>query len=553
MTLRQNGSQALAWGAFEAGVSLVTGYPGSPSTAVVEAMAALQAQGVAGDGVQIDWASNEKSAFDTALGVSLAGRRALVCMKNVGLNVALDSLMVANLAGGPGGLVVLVGDDPGGWGSQNEEDSRPLAAAAEVPLLEPVRVEDLAPAMGQAFLLSEQFQVPVVVRLTLSMFQATLENAPRPTPPLPPRPPAFDRQPERWNVLPIRVVALHRELQANLEKVRTGFEASPLNRLDQVGSRGKGIVAAGGTYQKLRESGLGIPGATEPAPDQSPLSVLALATLHPLPEERLLSFLRERDEILVVEETAPFLEVQIQALAQRAGLSLPILGRASGHLPRAGELQAPELRAALASFLPGHPWPAADEGKRTMPSRQPLCDDCPYTPLLRALTALMDRHGGREAFVVTGETGCMVRAQLPPWQILDAKYGMGGSIALAAGLVRSGLPHKVVALAGDSALLHSGLAGLVDAAQAGLPLLVVVLDNGTTALSGGQPHPASGRDIQGRPRPPVDLAALVAAAGARPVHVVDPEDGQATEAALEAGLAAGGLAAVISRRRCPRW
>ena len=225
MTLRQNGSQALAWGAFEAGVSLVTGYPGSPSTAVVEAMAALQAQGVAGDGVQIDWASNEKSAFDTALGVSLAGQRALVCMKNVGLNVALDSLMVANLAGGPGGLVVLVGDDPGGWGSQNEEDSRPLAAAAEVPLLEPVRVEDLAPAMGQAFLLSEQFQVPVVVRLTLSMFQATLENAPRPSPPLPPRPPAFDRQPERWEKGQVRGGGVDRGVEARLEKVGTGFEA----------------------------------------------------------------------------------------------------------------------------------------------------------------------------------------------------------------------------------------------------------------------------------------------------------------------------------------
>jgi len=549
-----NGSQALAWGALEAGVSLVTGYPGSPSTAVVEALVALQGQGLAGDALQIDWASNEKSAFDAALGVSLAGRRSLVCLKNVGLNVALDSLMVANLATGPGGLVVLVGDDPGGWGSQNEEDSRPLAAAAEVPLLEPVRVEDLGPAMAHAFLLSERFQVPVVVRLTRSMFQATLDETPRPGPLPAPRPPAFDRQPERWNVLPIRVVELHRELQASLEKVQASFEDSPFNRLVEAGGRGKGIVAAGGTYQKLRELGIEAALAADgTAPDRAPLALLALATLHPLPEERLLSFLRARDEILVVEETAPFLEVQLQALAQRAGLTLPILGRASGHLPRAGELQASELRAALASFAPEHPWPAVEEGGRAMPSRQPLCSDCPYIPTVRALAAVMERHGGREAFIVTGETGCMVRAQLPPWQILDAKYGMGGSIALAAGLVRSGLPQKVVALAGDSALLHSGLAGLVDAAQAALPLLVVVLDNGTTALSGGQPHPASGRDVHGRPRSPVDLAALVAAAGALLVRVVDPEDEPATEAALEEGLAAGGVAVVIARRPCPRW
>jgi len=564
VTRRIDGSQALAWGALTAGVSLVTGYPGSPSTAVVEALVSLQGQGLAGDALQIDWASNEKSAFDAALGVSLAGQRSLVCLKNVGLNVALDSLMVANLAGGPGGLVVLVGDDPGGWGSQNEEDSRPLAAAAEVPLLEPVRVEDLLPAMGHAFELSERSQVPVVVRITRAMSETTLDDVPCPYPAPAPRPPAFDRQPERWNVLPIRVVELHRGLQSGLAGVRAGFEASPFNRLVGVGSRGKGILAAGGTYQKLRElgldegkgAGLGSPGATAApgaAPDQGHLSILALATLHPLPEERLLSFLRALDAVLVVEETAPFVEVQLQALAQRAGLALPILGRASGHFPGVGELQAPDLRAALASFLPEHPWPAAEEGGRAMPSRQPLCSDCPYIPTLRALTAVMEHHGGREAFIVTGETGCMVRAQLPPWQILDAKYGMGGSIALAAGLVRSGLPQKVVALAGDSALLHSGLAGLVDATQAALPLLVVVLDNGTTALSGGQPHPASGHDVHGRARSPVDLAALVAAAGARPVRVVDPEDQQATEAALEEGLAAGGVAVVIARRPCPHF
>jgi indolepyruvate ferredoxin oxidoreductase, alpha subunit len=566
MTSQINGSQALAWGAVQAGVTLVTGYPGSPSTEVVEALVALQGQGLCGDALQIEWASNEKSAFDAALGLSLAGRRSLVCLKNVGLNVALDSLMVANLAGGPGGLVVLVGDDPGGWGSQNEEDSRPLVAAAEVPLLEPVAIEELEPAMGHAFLLSEQFQVPVALRLTRSMFSVTMDAAPRRSPPPAPRPPAFHRQPERWNVLPIRVVDLHRQLQASLDGIRASFEQSTLNRLREGPGGGKAIVAVGGVYQKLRELGLGIEGcqaagvqppsataAAWPVSGQSMPAILALATLHPLPQEKLLSFLRTRDEVLVLEETAPFVEIQLQALAQRAGLALSILGRASGHVPRAGELQTLELRGALASFLPEHPWPSVESESRAMPSRQALCSDCPYIPTLRALTAVMERHCGLDAFVITGETGCMVRAQLPPWEILDAKYGMGSSIALAAGLVRSGLAQKVVALAGDSALLHSGLAGLVDAAQASLPLLVVVLDNGTTALSGGQPHPASGHDVHGRPRPPVDLAALLAAAGARPVRVVDPEDEPSTEAALEEGLRAGGVAAVIARRPCPRW
>jgi indolepyruvate ferredoxin oxidoreductase alpha subunit len=188
-----------------------------------------------------------------------------------------------------------------------------------------------------------------------------------------------------------------------------------------------------------------------------------------------------------------------------------------------------------------------------MPSRQALCDDCPYIPTLDTLTALMDRHGGRDAFVVTGETGCMVRAQLPPWQIMDLKYGMGSSIGLGAGLARAGIRQKVVALSGDSAFLHSGLAEMIDTVQAGVGLLVVILANETTALSGGQPHPATGHDARGRPRRPVDLVALIRAAGAQWVRMVDPLEAGALESALETGLLSERLAVVIVRRACPRW
>jgi indolepyruvate ferredoxin oxidoreductase alpha subunit len=188
-----------------------------------------------------------------------------------------------------------------------------------------------------------------------------------------------------------------------------------------------------------------------------------------------------------------------------------------------------------------------------MPSRQPLCDDCPYIPTFQALLSVLERHGGRDAFIITGETGCMVRAQLPPWELLDAKYGMGSSIGLAAGLARTGVPQKMVALCGDSALLHSGLGELIDAAQAGIGLLVVILANETTALSGGQPHPGTSHDTQGHPRKPVDLYALAQAAGAEIIHEVDPEERKATEAALDDGLTSDRLAVVIARRACPMW
>lgn len=538
------GSEALAWGALDARVQMVTGYPGSPSTATVDALLRL-----AGPGVQIEWAINEKSAFDAAFGASLAGVRALLCLKSVGLNVALDSLMVANLAPGEGGFVILTGDDPGGWGSQNEQDSRLLAAAAEVPLLEPTSAAHARETMRRAFDLSEEFRLPVVVRITRAL-AGDVAPAPggRPEPGAAAgRPAAFRRQGDRLNVLPIHVVDYHRQLQAGLARVRAAFEDSSLNRTEGTGR--PGVLAAGQMHHKLAQV---LDQILERDDAQRP-AVLSLATLLPLPEERLTAWLREREAVLVLEETAPYLEIQVQALAQRAGLALPVYGRTSGHLPGAGELFAPEIAAALAALLPGRQWPVLQEGGRPLPSRQPLCDDCPYLPALRALLAAMERRGGRDQFVVTGETGCMVRAQLPPLEILDLKYGMGSSIGLAAGLARAGISQHVVALAGDSAFLHSGLGELIDADQAGANLLVVLLANETTALSGGQPHPATGHGARGGPRRPVDLVALARAAGVGSVRVVDPDRQEMLEAAFQEALDTHRLAVVIVRKACPRW
>ncbi len=532
------GSQALAYGALGAAVDYVTGYPGSPATSVVEALLDL-----AGDRARIEWAINEKAAFDAAFGASLAGFRSLLCLKSVGLNVALDSLMVSNLAGGSGGFVILVGDDPGGWGSQNEEDSRPLVAAAEVPLLEPTCVQDAQQVMEHAFHLSERVQLPVAVRMTRALAVARAPATPDSLPEHDPRQGSFQRQGDRYNVLPIHVVDRHRELHAALEGVQALFEGSTLNRREGHGKAG--VIAAGFAHEKVR----GVLARS----GHPPLSLLSLGTLHPLPEQQVADYLRSVGAALVLEETAPYLETQVQALAQRAGLTLPVYGRLSGHVPWAGELFEREIAAALTVLLPDWPWPPFEAGSRAMPSRRPLCEDCPYIPTVESLLAVVERQGGRDAFVITGETGCMVRAQLPPFELLDVKYGMGSSIGLAAGLARTGLRQKVVALSGDSALLHSGLAELIDAAQAGIGLLVVVLANETTALSGGQPHPGTAHDAQGQPRRPVDLPRLIEAAGADMVRVVDPEDREATEAAFEAGLASTKLAVVIASRACPRW
>jgi indolepyruvate ferredoxin oxidoreductase alpha subunit len=540
------GSEALALGALEAGVQLATGYPGSPSTGTVEALLQL-----ADEQLRIEWAINEKSAFDAAFGASLAGVRALLCLKSVGLNVGLDSLMVSNLAAGDGGFVILAGDDPGGWGSQNEEDSRLLAAAAEVPLLEPTGVAEARRIMHHAFELSEQFQVPVVVRITraLASDQSRLAKSPARVPQR--RAASFQRQPERFNVLPIDVVAFHHRLQATLSGVQAHFEQSALNV--EEGQGRQGIIAAGQTYHKMTQVLAEASTSSSKPGNQPPLRILRLSTINPLPANRIVAFLCEVDAALVLEEIAPYVETQVQAIAQRAALTLPVYGRSSGHIPGTGELFAPHIAQGLAALLPDWPWPAFEQVSRPMPSRQPLCDDCPYIHALEALLAVMERHGGRDNFVVTGETGCMVRAQLPPWEILDVKYGMGSSIGLASGLAGSGIPQKLVALSGDSALLHSGLGELIDAVQAGIAMLVVVLANETTALSGGQPHPATTHDARGNSRKPVDLVALIQAAGVDLLRVVDPKDTSATRAALEEGLTSGRLAVVVVQRACPRW
>jgi indolepyruvate ferredoxin oxidoreductase alpha subunit len=337
---------------------------------------------------------------------------------------------------------------------------------------------------------------------------------------------------------------MHRRLQATLGEVQALFEDSPLNGAGEE-KTSHGVIATGYSYQKLAQ--------VLAQADHPPLRILRLATLHPLPERRIQGFLRGLESILVLEETAPYVEIQVQALAQRIGQILPVYGRRSGHLPGAGELFAAQIAQALMTLQPEWPWPSFEQASRAMPSRRPLCDDCPYAPTFEALLAVMERHGGRDAFIVTGETGCMVRAQLPPWELLDVKYGMGSSIGLAAGLARAGVGQRIVALSGDSALLHSGLGELIDAVQAGVNLLVVVLANEITALSGGQPHPGTARDAQGHPRTPVDLAALMEAAGVDIVHTVDPEDPQATETAFEEALAANTLAVVIAQRACPEW
>ena len=534
-----SGARALAQGALDSGATLVTGYPGAPATAVVDAILELTHP----NQVRVEWSSNEKVALETAFGASVGGRRSLLCVKGVGLNVALDPLMVINLSGCNAGLVLLVGDDPGSWGSQNEQDSRPLGQTADIPVLEPTTVADAYHAVVEAFRLSEAFSLPVMVRFTRALV-ASQGQLPPPAPSSAPPAPAYQHEAMRWVVLPVNAIPLHRRLHEKLAVIQTLFETSPLNGIDPaISSSRHGVIAAGFLYQKLLDL---LDGKTPPN-----LQVLRLATYHPLPAGVVTAFLKQVDRVLILEETGPWAERAVTELAQRAGLLLPILGRQTGHVPVAGELFHPDIAQALNSFWPQLALAPDGPSGRPRPSRESLCDRCPYRPTIDALIAALEDHGGRAGFCLVGEPGCMVRAQLPPYELFDVKNSLGASVAMAAGLALSGIDQRVIALCGDSAFLHSGLNGLLSAVSAGVSMVLLILDNGTTALSGGQPHPASATDARGRPQRGADLEALVRAAGVRALTLVDVDRGESVYEPLRAALQNGGLSVIIARGQCP--
>ena len=531
-----SGDAAFAYGALAAGVGLVTGYPGSPSSGTIEVL--LETPEAAG--VHISWAVNELIAMEMVTGASIAGRRALLCVKSVGLNVALDPLMTMVLTGNRAGLVILLGDDPGSWASQNEQDTRLLSILAGIPLLEPAEPQEAHDATIAAFDLSERYGTPVVIRETrvLAMMHGPVRCGPaRPSVGLP-----YVREQSRWISWPSNVVTNHRQLHDKLRQIRYEIEASPLNRIEGHGTLG--IVACGVAYTKLFDT-LG----------QNVLSrcrVLKLGGFNPLPTSLIAHFLSGVDTALILEENEPYVERNLLALAHRDGLPVTILGRETGHVPVGGELDTAQIAAATRTLWPDlvAEQPPVSGQSRAMPSQSPLCVGCPYTPLFDTLLACIDEIGGRTRTVTVGDPGCMVKACCSPYHLLDVKYSLGASIGLAVGLAVSEPGPKIVALAGDSAYLHHSWGGLIEAVRNRANLLVILLENGTTALSGRQPHAGTPYDARLASAPSLDLELLARAAGANRITVVDPFNRPLTQSAIREALSRQGLDVIISRSPC---
>jgi indolepyruvate ferredoxin oxidoreductase alpha subunit len=503
-----SGNEAVARGAWEAGVTVGVGYPGTPSTETLVNLALMP-------GVTAQWAPNEKVAFEVAAGVSVGGARALVVMKHVGLNVASDVLFTMAYTGIRGGLVVLVADDPGMHSSQNEQDTRNYAAFAKVPMLEPADSSEALSFTKLAFEMSERFDTPVLLRTTIRIAHskglvATGEREERPVPP-------YEADPSKYLMLPANARRRRQELAARLRRIAEYGETLDRN-LTVMNDLDIGVITSGVTFQYVRE---GLPNA----------SVLKLAMTNPLPEGLIRTFAAKVRRLVVIEELDPYLTLRVRAL----GLQVE-----SSSLKQIGEYTPGRIAAAFGAVAP-QTRQAIDD----LPPRPPmLCPGCPHRGVFWALRKMKA--------VVMGDIGCYTLGALPPLAAMDTCVEMGASIGMAYGLELAGSAgaRPVVAVLGDSTFAHSGLTGIMNVVYNGGATTTVILDNRITAMTGHQDNPFTGRTLMGEPAPDLDLESVCRALGVRHVAVVDPNDLRETERVLREETGRPEPSVVIARRPC---
>jgi len=506
-----SGDEAVARAALDAGVALGTGYPGTPSTEILEAFGAL--------GGKAQWAPNEKVALEVGLGAAFAGARVLVTMKHVGVNVAADPLFTAAYTGVDGALVLVSADDPGMASSQNEQDNRRYAVAAGIPMLEPSSSQEAYDFALAAFELSARFRIPVILRMTTRVCHSKSVVRRRPSA-LPPAPaPHFVRDVRRRVMVPAFARPAHHRLRQKLAEIQEWAESAPLN-VQVSGDPKLGIITSGISYQHVREAA---PGA----------SVLKLGTVFPLPLGLVRSFAAGVDRCVVVEEGDPVFADAIRS----AGI--PVESKAE--MFRFGELSVERVRRILARDESPEPPPA----KAKPPE---LCEACPYHPVYGALK--------RMDCIVAGDIGCYTLGVMEPYQAMDTCVAMGASIGVGLGL-RHVLPEaearRVVSVIGDSTFIHSGVNGLMEMVYNPPPTghVLLVLDNGTTAMTGQQEHPGTGRKLDHSATGLVSIEGLARAAGVEHVYVVDPvKDPAGFAKLLGERLAANDLTVIVARRPC---
>ena len=511
------GDEAVGLAAIDAGIAGVFSYPGTPATEILEFIRQRTAGGAK---VTSDWQANEKVAYEEALGMSFAGKRALVAMKHVGLNVAADPFINSALTGANGGLVVVVADDPGMHSSQNEQDTRYYGDFARIPVLEPSNQQEAYDLTREAFELSEELGLPVLVRLVTrlahSRAKVTASKPAKVKPGL-----RLVEDPADWTLLPVNARRRFRRLIDLQPKLHEIAEQSPRNRLELKGPQG--IIATGLAHNYVRE----VIGS------ESPYSLLKIS-VYPTPAGLVRRLMDHCDEVLVVEEGYPFVEGQLHGLLGVPGKA--IRGKLTGALPPDGELNADLVRQALG--LSALDSPAA---VTKLPSRPPaLCRGCPHGDTFKAI---LEATGLTKDRILFSDIGCYTLGALPPYNAVHSCVDMGSSISMAHGAAKAGA-HPVICTIGDSTFTHSGMTPLLGAVRQDADITVFILDNATVGMTGGQETLATGEQLLG----------LLKGLGVKEDHlvVIDPKPGKHKEntALVRREINHHGLSVIVAARPC---
>lgn len=506
------GNEAVARGAYEAGVRVAVAYPGTPSTEITENMAKYSK-----DEVYCEWAPNEKVALEVAIGASMGGARAICCMKHVGVNVAADPLFTAAYTGVRGGLVLVAADDPGMHSSQNEQDSRFYARSAHVPMLEPADSAECREYVMRAFEISEKYDTPVMLRLVTRIAHARslVEEGARQEIPLK----DYEKDIKKYVMMPGNAKGRHVVVEAREKKLEEEIDTLGLNRVEMADTK-VGVVCSGSAYQYVKEA---LPNA----------SVLKLGMVYPLPEKLIRDFASKVDQLLVVEELEPFFEDAIKAMG------IPCSGKNKTGLQ--GELFVRKVGRLFGGEADCGP--AETQG---VPMRPPvLCPGCPH----RAVFYVLKKLG----LTVAADIGCYTLGAMPPLAAVDSVVCMGASISMALGLEKArgrDFAKKTVAVIGDSTFVHSGITGLVDMVYNQGHSTVIIVDNSTTGMTGHQPNPTTGFNVRGEIAPQLDVVKLCEAIGVPSVRVVDPFNMKELEQTIMEESEKDVPSVIIARRPC---
>jgi indolepyruvate ferredoxin oxidoreductase alpha subunit len=513
------GNEAIAHACLESGVDFVSGYPGTPSSEVIDTLRVQPDRSC-----YIEWSVNEKVALENALAAAWCGVRALCTMKHVGLNVAADPLMTSAYTGVTGGLVIMSADDPFAHSSQNEQDTRCYAHFARVPCFDPASVQEAHDMIRDAFLLSEEFGLPVIFRPTTRICHSKgdVELGPAVTST---RKGEFHKDPRQYVVIPAHTRILHKKLNEKQPAIRKRLVERGLNRFEVRGTAA--IIASGIAASYVREL---LPAG---------VSFMKIGA-YPIDEEWLGDFVRKHEKILVIEELAPEVE---ECVRQVAGC-VPVFGKKNGYAPYEGELSPASVAAIMekAGFLQKNPYPPV-QPVPDIPARPPiLCAGCLHRSAFYAIKKVY-----KDA-IYPSDIGCYTLGiQLG---VVDTTICMGASITVASGIAHSGETRDVICTIGDSTFLHTGIQGLLNAVYNGANMTVVILDNRITAMTGHQPNPNTGVTACGVESPPVSLEALCRACGVTFVETIDPYDVTGMVNILQESKKREGVKVIIAKQMC---